>query len=430
MLRYVLTLMAFLTLTPAQAAEVREVSTQTGLKFWLVEEHSIPMISIEVSFEGGHRLDPPELAGRAMLFTSTLEEGAGPYDAAGFARAAGQLAARYSFESGREAIGISAAMLADKAEASVALLRLALAEPRFAPESVDLVRGQILALQRQRQTNADAIAGERFNALRFGDHPYGRDPHGTPETLARLDSAALKAAHARYFHRGNVLISVVGAVDATRAAALVETLLGWLPPGSPPERPMINPAFDGQVVVVDFEAPQSTILFGHAGILRNDPDYIPAYVMNYILGGGGFVSRLTEEVREKRGLAYGVYSYLNPLQAAGLYMGGVATANERAGETIGLIRAEWQRMAEQGVGAEELSAAKRYLTGAWALQFDSNAKIADFLIGAQRAGLGRDYITTRNALIEAVSAADIARVAKRLLRPGQLSFVVVGKPKL
>ncbi|PJA61095.1 MAG: peptidase M16, partial [Rhodobacterales bacterium CG_4_9_14_3_um_filter_71_31] len=180
---------------------------------------------------------------------------------------------------------------------------------------------------------------------------------------------------------------------------------------------------------IPFDAPQSTVIFGHEGPLRADPDFIPAYVMNHILGGGGFSSRLTTEVREKRGLAYSTYAYLAPLDRAGLYMGGVGTANERVAESLDVIRAEWRRMAEQGVTAEELQKAKQYLTGAWPLRFDGNAKIASMLVGLQRDGFGPEYLDQRNGLVEAVTLDDIARVAAQWLKPDALRFVVVGQPE-
>jgi zinc protease len=180
--------------------------------------------------------------------------------------------------------------------------------------------------------------------------------------------------------------------------------------------------------VVEQDVPQSVAVFGHKGLMRDDPDFIPAFVMNYVLGGGSFSSRLTEEVREKRGLAYSVYSYLSATDGAGLYMGGVQTANERIAESLEVIKAEWARLAAEGLTEEDLNKAKTYLTGSFPLRFDSNSKIANYLLFAQMEDLGLDYINTRNGLIEAVTLEDVKRVAARLLKPEELSFVVVGKP--
>jgi zinc protease len=180
--------------------------------------------------------------------------------------------------------------------------------------------------------------------------------------------------------------------------------------------------------VVDFDTPQSVALFGHAGIERDHPDYFPAYVMNHILGSGGFESRLMHEVREKRGLTYGIYSYLLPKDHAAVYLGSVASANAVMAETIAVVRAEWQKMASEGVTEEELEAAKKYLTGAYPLRFDGNSQIANIMVGMQMQGLPIDYINTRNDKVNAVTLEDIRRVASELLQPDQLHFVVVGKP--
>jgi len=180
--------------------------------------------------------------------------------------------------------------------------------------------------------------------------------------------------------------------------------------------------------VIDLGVPQSAAIFGHAGLTRDDPDFVPAFVMNYVLGGGGFSSRLMAEVREKRGLAYGVYAYLAVRDETALYIGSVQTANERMAESLEVIKAEWARMAADGITADELDRAKRYLTGAYPLGFDSNAKIARYLVFVQEENLGIDYIDRRNGLIEAVTLEDVKRVAARLLKPSNLSIVVAGQP--
>ena len=185
---------------------------------------------------------------------------------------------------------------------------------------------------------------------------------------------------------------------------------------------------DAGVTVVPFDVPQSVAIFGHEGIERDDPDFFTAYVLNEILGGGGFEARLMEEVREKRGLTYGVYSYLVPKDHAALYLGRVSSANDRIADAIEVIRAEWARMAENGVSAEELESAKTYLTGAYPLRFDGNGQIANILVGMQMDDLPTDYVNTRNDAINAITLDDIKRVAARILRPEALHFVVVGQP--
>ncbi|MEL6316109.1 MAG: pitrilysin family protein [Pseudomonadota bacterium] len=412
------------------AAKIQEVTTPDGHALWLVEERSIPIITIQLSFRGGASIEAPEESGLTTFLASMLDEGAGDLDAAGFAARAEELAARFSFSAGRDALSVSASMLLERRDESLALLASALSAPRFDAAPVERVRQQILSKIRQDESDPDALAAAAWLNAAFPADSYGRRRSGTTETVTAITADDLRAATARLLNAGDVKISVVGAVSAEEAGAAVDTLLAGLARTertAPPAPEMGLPAAGG-LETVPFESPQSNVLFGHSGILRQDPDFIPAYVMNYILGGGGFSSRLTEEIRVKRGLTYSVYSYLSPFERAGVYLGGVATSNERVAESIDLVRAEWRRMAEEGVSDEELDKAKRYLTGAFPLNFDSNAKIARFLISAQVSELGADYIERRNDLVNAVTAADIQRVAQRLLKPDALYFVVVGRP--
>lgn len=411
------------------AAPIQRVVSPGGIEAWLVEEAAIPIISIEIEFPGGGVLDPDGEEGLAQLFAGLLEEGAGELDAVGFAEAADDIAARYRFSSGRDNLSVSASMLAENRDASVDLLRLALTQPRFDEEPVTRVKRQMISSIREGESDPDTIAGKAFFAATFTDDPYGRPGGGTLESVASLEAEDLRAAAPRLLAVGDAHIGVVGAISAAELGPLLDRLLGDLPKDGPATPPKTDAAPPPGVTVIDLDVPQSVAIFGHAGILRDDPDFIPAYVMNYILGGGGFSSRLTTEVREKRGLSYSVYSYLMPLDRAGVIIGGVASANSAMGESIAVIREEWRKMAEEGVSDEELDKAKRYLTGAYALNFDSNAKIANILVGLQSAGLPIEYPEIRNGLVEAVTVEDISRVARRILNEEALSFVVVGRPE-
>ena len=414
--------------TPAKAVDVREVTSPSGVSFWLVEEPSIPIVAVEMSFVGGARTDPADKTGLARMTMSLLDEGAGELDTVAFSEARDDLSARFGFEAGQDEVEVSARMLVEEAGPSAELLALALAAPRFDEEPVERIRGQMLSRIASAETDPNDVASTAWAARAFPDHPYGRPLRGTEESVSSITVEDLEAAHDRLLTRANARIAVVGAVDAAAAGRLVDTILAGLPEGEPVDAPRrAGPPPPGTEVIA-LDVPQSVAVFGQQGLERTDDDFFPAYVMNYVLGGGGFSSRLTEEVRVKRGLAYGVYSYLMPRDGAALYMGGVQTANERMAESLEVIRAEWRRMAEEGATGEELEAAKRYLTGAFPLRFDSNAKIARFLVFAQREGLGLDYIDRRNGLIEAVTLEDVNRVAKRLLDPEALSIVVVGQP--
>lgn len=416
---------------PALAAvAIQEVESPGGLDAWLVEEDAIPMVAIEVSFEGGASLDPDDRLGVANFLSGMLDEGAGDLDTVAFNEAAQRLGLRFSFDAGRDAFTLSARMLTENLDESVDLLALALTEPRFDAEPLERVRGQILSGIRQDMADPGSLASRTWFANAFPDDPYGRPVEGTLESVAAISADDLRVARDRLLDTSRATVGVSGDISSEALGGVLDRLLGELPQGEEVDLPTgVEPAVEGGVATVEFDAPQSTVLFGHAGPARDDEDFIPAYVMNYILGGGGFSSRLTVEVREKRGLAYSTYSYLAPLDRAGLYLGGVGTANARVAESLDVIRAEWRRLAEEGVTADELEDAKRYLTGAYPLRFDSNGDIAGILVGLQDEALGIDYPEIRNDLIEAVTLEDIRRVAQEWLRPDDLSFVVVGRPE-
>jgi len=429
MIRLALALLLCLATLPARAAiEIEEVTTPGGLSAWLVEDHSIPFVALEIRFRGGAALDPADRRGVTNLMTGLLEEGAGDLDARGFSRATETLAARFGYSAGDDTVSVSAQMLTENRAESVDLLRDSLIAPRFDPDAIERVRGQVLSGLRSDRTDPRAIAGREARALIYDDHPYATDSAGTPESVAAITRADIVDAHAAALARDRVHISAVGDITPDELAALLDRLLGELPETGAPLPGEADLDMPGGTKVVSFETPQSVALFAQPGIDRDDPDFLTAYVLNHILGGGGFESRLMSEVREKRGLTYGVYSYLAEKDAADLWMGSVSSANDRIGEAIEVIRAEWTRMREEGVSAEELADAKTYLTGAFPLRFDGNAQIASITAGMQMDGLSPDYVTKRNDMVEAITLEEINRVARERLDPGRLTFVVVGTP--
>jgi zinc protease len=418
-----------LPLQLSAATKVQEVVSPGGIRAWLVEEHSIPMIAIELEFTGGVETDPVDRVGVSNFLGAMLDEGAGDLDATAFRNRADDLSLRMGAEAGRTSFSVSARMLLENRDESLELLRLALSAPRFDPEPLARVRSQILSGIRSDATDPQSIATKRWRELMFQDQPRARSDEGLAEVVEIISAADLEAARQRIFTRAGVSVAVVGAVTAEELGPMLDALLGGLSDTPAQEAPTPVFAPERGVEVVPFETPQSVAVLGHEGLSRDDPDFIAATVMNQILGGGGFSSRLTEEVREKRGLTYSVYSYISPRpDEVGVYMAGVSADNARIAEAIEVIRAEWRRMAEGGVTADELEKTKRYLTGAYPLRFDSNAKIASMLAAIQHAGLGVDYIDRRNDLVEAVTQEDVARVAKRLLHDDRLRIVVVGQP--
>ena len=409
--------------------EIQEVVSPGGVRAWLVEEHSIPFTALDIRFRGGTSQDAPGARGAVNLMAALLEEGSGDMDARAFTRAVEELAAGFGFDASDDSASVSARFLTENRDQAVGLLRQALHQPRFDPDAIERVRAQIISGLRSDATDPNAIAGRTVAAMTYGDHPYGSDGRGTVDSVATLTRDDIVAAHRGVFARDRIHVAAVGDITAQDLGALLDRLLGDLPQTGAPLPGPAEVRIDGGVTVVDFDTPQSVAIFAQPGMTRDDPDFFAAYIVNQILGGGSFESRLMTEVREKRGLTYGVYSYLLPKEWAAVYMGSVASANARIAEAVSVIGAEWARMAAEGPTEKELQDAKTYLTGAYPLRFDGNSRIASILVSMQLDGLPIDYVTTRNPRIEAVTLEDARRVARALLQPEKLHFVVVGRPE-
>ena len=429
MLRLILTAVFTATASIATAAiDIKTVTSPGGINAWVVEEPSIPFIALEIRIRGGASLDEPGKRGATNLMTALIEEGSGDMDAQAFQAKLESLAATLSFRVFDDTMSISAQFLTENKEEVLALLKDALIDPRFDQAAIDRVRAQVISGINSDAKNPNRIASAQLNAAAFGDHPYGTNMDGTVESVEALTQADLFTAHRNALTRDRMFVSAVGDVTAADIGPLLDDLLGELPAEGPPLPDDIDFGLAGGVTVVDFQTPQSVALFGHAGIERDDEDFFAAYIMNQILGAGGFESRLMTEVREKRGLTYGISTFLVPKFHAEMVLGQVASANDTIAEAIEVTRAEWARMADVGVTEEELAVAKTYLTGEYPLRFDGNGDIADIMVGMQMIGLSPDYVVNRNDFIDAVTLDDINRVASELLDPDALHFVVVGQP--
>ena len=426
-----LALIAFvIAALPARAEiKIQEITTPGGITAWLVEEPAIPFVALELRFKGGASLDAPGKRGATNLMMGLLEEGTGDMDARAFARATDELAASFDYGAYDDTVSVSAKFLTDTTDDAMALLRGAIVEPSFTQEAIDRVRKQVLSGIASDKTDPDAIVGQTFDAMAFGDHPYGSSRDGTEDSIAALTREDIVAAHKAALARDRVYVSAVGDINAEDLATLLDNLLGDLPATGAPMPETATYQLNGGVTVVPFDTPQSVVLFGHPGLERHDDDFLAAYVLNEIFGGGGLESRLMRELREKRGLTYGVYSYLVPKDHAELFLGRVASANDRVAQAIEVLREQWAQMAESGITQAELDEAKTYLTGAYPLRFDGNGPIANILVGMQMDGLPTDYVANRNDLVNALTLDDMNRVAKRLFRPEDLHFVVVGQPE-
>jgi zinc protease len=419
-----------LQVTRAEAMNIQVVKSPGGITAWLVEEHSVPLIGMRFAFDGGSAQDPAGKEGIAHFLAGMLDEGAGNLDSKTFQERMEEIAMRMSFDDARDAFYGSLETLSENRDQAVALLALALSKPRFDADAVDRVRSQLLAGLAYAARDPDRVAAEQWGAMAFAGHPYGRPTNGTQASIQNMTRDDLLDFWSRTFAKDTLKVVVVGDIDAATLGGVLDTVFGQLPARAKlTQIPPTQPASVEKVKVVEMAVPQSVARFGLPAFPRSDKDFIPAFVLNTVLGGGVMSSRLWEEVREKRGLAYSVYTNIQPYKQTSVFSGGVATKNEEIANSLDVIRAELKRIALDGPTEKELKDAKDYLTGSFALRFDSNAKIANQLLWFWQEGLDVGYVDKRNAEIEAVTLADTKRAAKRLFEGQDLIVTIVGKPK-
>jgi zinc protease len=416
-------------MSAAAAAKVERVVSPGGIEAYLLSEPSIPFLSLSLQFRGGAALDPKDKEGLAYMVSGLLDEGAGNLDSQAFRTELEDRAIRLSFDAGRDDFSGRLKTLTKHRERAFELLGLALSAPRFDAEPVERIRNQIQAELRRNAEDPDYVAALTWFETAFPNHPYGRPSQGTVESVGAITTDDLRGFVSRRLAKDDLVIGVAGDITAAELGPLLDRAFGKLPTKSEPYEIAPAKPKGGDTVIVRKDVPQSQVLFGELGLPRDDPDFYAAYVTNHILGGGGFTSRLTEQVREKRGLAYSVYSYLYPIDFAPLWLGGLGTANAAVGEALQLVRQQVAEIAAGEVTQAELDDAKTYLTGSFPLRLTSNDSIASMLVTMQVDHLGIDYLEKRNGYIEAVTLKDVQRVAARLYHPDQLLVVIVGEPQ-
>ena len=413
----------------AYAMKIKSVTSPAGIKAWFVEEHSVPLMAMRFAFEGGSAQDPEGREGLANFLTGMLDEGAGDLPSSEFQERMEEIAMRMSFEDGRDRLYGSFETLTVNRDEAVKLLKLALTKPRFDQPAVERIRKQLQAGLAFAARDPNRTASKEWFRYAFPTHAYGRPSRGDEKSIAAISAQDLEGYRSRIFARDNLKVVIVGDITEVEVGALLDEVFGDLPEKADlRDIPQVKPTA-GKRQVVEMNVPQSVAVFGMGSIKRKDPEFMAAFVLNHIIGGGGFASKLMEEVREKRGLAYSVYSYINPFRSSSVMLGSVATKNEAIGKSLEVIREELKKMAENGPTQEELDNAKDYLIGSYPLRFDTNAKIANQLLGILVEDMGIDYIDKRNDLVRAVTLDDVKRVATNLLKPENLLVTIVGKPQ-
>ncbi len=414
---------------PAHAMDIKRVVSPGGIEAWLVEDHKVPVLALEWAFEGAGGIDPKGKEGLANLTSTMLDEGAGPYDSQAFQARLQDNAIALGFDAGRDGFSGSMRTLTEHRDEALELTRLSLTDPHFAQESLDRMRASIMASLKRDLADPNFVARRQFYATAFPNHPYGDEIRGTLDSLPTITPDDLRRFVKGQFGRERLVVAAAGDISPEDLGKALDKVFGGLPAKADvPPIPDVTMSGLGQTILLPRPTAQTVMLMGQPGVKRDDPDWYAATVMNYVLGGGGFGSRLMEEVREKRGLSYGVYSYLIPMDHAALVMASGSTMNAKAGQALDIMRQEWARMAKDGLTDQEMADAKTYLTGSFPLQLGSTQAIARILLQVKRDNLGIDYLNQRDRYINAVTQADIKRVAQRLLDPAKLLTVLVGKP--
>ena len=432
--RFAGALIASLTIsfaTPSLAAtKIQHLISPGGIEAWFVQDATVPLIAMEYAFGGGAAQDPADKPGVANMVASLIDEGSGDLDSKTFHERLDRRAIELSFSATRDYFRGSLRMLKDNKDEAFDLLHMALTSPHFDATDVERIRSQIVSGLRRDTTNPNALAGRKFLEIAYGDHPYGRQASGTLESIPTITVADMKDYVRRVIAKDTLKIAVVGDVDPATLGKLLDQTFGGLPAkASLTPVPDIVAAKPPQRAFVPLDVPQTVISFGGPGIMRHDPNFMAAYVVNHIIGGGGLSSRLYHEVREKRGLAYSVYQTLLWMDHSALFIGNTGTRADRAGETLDAVEKEIRRMAEDGPTQQELDEAKSYLKGSQMLQLDTSSKLASGLLQYQLDRLPIDYLEKRNAIVDAVTLADAKAVAKRLWGQGLLTVIVGRAPQ-
>ena len=434
--RFALILVACLALTPFSAtpsqaaAKIQHLISPGGIEAWFVQDSTVPLIAMEYAFGGGATQDPADKPGVGNLVADLLDEGSGDLDSKAFHEHLDRRAIELSFNSTRDYFRGSLRMLKDNRDEAFELLRTSLTSPHFDSADVERIRAQVISGLRNDSTNPTSLAGRKFLEIAYGDHPYGRQAGGTLESVPKIDVADLKDYVRRVLAKDTLKIAVVGDVDPATLGSLLDKTFGALPAkASLTTVPDVDAAKPPERAFIPLDVPQTVVTFGGPGFMRHDPNFMAAYVVNHILGGGGLSSRLYHEVREKRGLAYSVYEALLWMDHSALFIGNTGTRADRAGETVDAINKEVRRIAEDGPTQNELDEAKSYLKGSQMLALDTSSKLASALLQYQLDRLPIDYIEKRNAIVDAVTLDDARKAAQRLWGKGLLTVIVGRAPQ-
>lgn len=425
--------LVLLAASASAAFKIQRVVSPGGIEAWLVEDHRIPLMALNLSFRGGAALDPAGKEGLAQMTAALLDEGAGQLDATAFQKELADKSIAMSFGADLDNFSGAVKTLTRYRDRAFELLSLALTQPRLDPDAVERVRNEMLTAIASNLGNPGWVARRKLIETVFAGHPYSHPPQGTVESLRAINPDDIRTLMKARFGRDQLLVTAAGDITAAELGPALDRIFANLAEKAAPfSIPDITAQAAGETVTIPREMPQTIITMAEAGMLRSDPDWFAGQIVNYALGGGGFSSRLMEDVRgagSKRGLSYGFSSALTPYKHSGLVMAGGSTKNATAGEVLDIVKAEFAKVHQAGITKTEIDDAKTYITGSFPLSLTSTDRLSALLMQLRTQDLGIDYLERRDGLINAVTEADAKRVAARLLDPAKLTTVMVGAPQ-
>ena len=430
LIKMVALLLLFLGHKPAFAVPIENVVTDSGQNAYIIRDHETPLISISIGFKAGWSYDPPGKEGLALFAEAMMNEGAGELSSQQFQEALADNGIELSTDSGADDFIIRLSFLTEKKEQAAHLLHLALTQLRLDDAAMERNRQQLLAALSQDRNDPDKLAGDALQHLMFPDHAYGRAGAYTESSIKSINPADLRAFARSNFVKNTANIAAVGDISEKALKEFLDKVFTGIPEkGSMEKMADTEMKAKAGIGIIKLDIPQSAIVFSAPAIALKDPDFYAAYILNYILGGGGFSSRLMQEIRVKRGLSYGIDTDLINRDHASFLFGSVKTKRSSTKETIDLIKSIWKEMQQEGPTQEELERAKTYIIGYYPRNFATLESSASLLLGLQLDKLGIDYPEKRRAYFEAVTLEDVRRVARRMLDPDKLTFVIVGMPE-
>ena len=418
------------SLSYATIPPVQEITSRSGITAWCIEDHYLPIVSIKLAFKySGSAYDPENQRGLAVMAASLMDEGAGDMDALEFKEKLEEMATTIDFRTDRDYFTVSIKTLSEHVNETLKLLQIALTTPTFDEEAVARVRGQLVAAIKRQEKEPNAIASRKLMETMFANHPYSHPPYGTIESLNNITPDHLKEYTKTHLTLDRMVIGVAGDITPSDLSKKLSAYLGVLPKsgvGTTVLPEVVYPT-TAQNISIEYPVPQTVIMFGLPAVLRNDPMFYPTYVTNYIIGGGGFESRLMKTVREENGLVYSIASGMDLSDKAGIIAGSAATSSNQAGATLSLLHDVLEEAKDQGLTETELQNAKQYLMGSFSLKLVTNSNLADFLITMQLDHLGIDFLAKRNDYIQAITLSQINHMVKLLINPERMITVIVGK---